>query len=283
MNFDQVTTTAETFDPQGQVPRSTQTVEEQSSRNDASTDRTVSVTNNLPTSQPTGGSSSGARENNNRNEETVNFEISRTVRNEVQRPGGIRRLSIAVQVDGVQSPQQDGTSAFTPRTAEELAELEALAKSAAGFDEARGDVFQIASRRFLVAEQLPDPEPGILERLGVDGHRLSELGILALLTLAVVFFGVRPLLNRLLPPPVSDAAALASGSADERLLLANMSGAELNRPSLEGQAGSTALLADGTGEGGVGPAQNLLLKEATQIVEERPQDAIKVIRAWLGE
>jgi flagellar M-ring protein FliF len=289
MNFDQVTTTAETFDPQGQVARSTQTVEEQSDRNEASTDGTVSVANNLPTSQPAGEGAGGTRERNNRSEETVNFEISRTVRNEVQRPGGIRRLSIAVQVDGLETAQADGTSSFAPRSAEELAELEALAKSAAGFDEARGDVFQIASRRFLLAESLPESEPSLVEQLGLDGRRLVELGLLALLTLAVVFFGVRPLLNRLLPQPAAEAAPALGTVAERPLLASQRAEADPDRALLEGPEGGPAgalppMVRDlvvNTQFGG--PIANPIFQEINRIVEERPQDAVKVIRAWLEE
>ncbi|HEX2525618.1 MAG TPA: flagellar basal-body MS-ring/collar protein FliF [Geminicoccus sp.] len=290
MNFDQVTTTAETFDPQGQVARSTQTVEEQSDRNETEANGTVSVTNNLPTSQPAGGAAGGTSERNNRSEETVNFEISRTVRNEVQRPGGIRRLSIAVQVDGVQTDQPDGSVSFTPRSPEELAELESLAKSAAGFDETRGDVFQIASRRFLVAETLPELEPGLIEQLGLDGRRLIELGLLSVLTLAVVFFGVRPLLNRLLPEPEVQTGSALAGADDGRLMITDQrADPQAARPVQDGPDGETEAagrgkLTDLTATGSFpGPLPNLLLQEVTRIVEDRPQDAVKVIRAWLEE
>src|SRR5690606_37037503 len=115
---------------------------------------------------------------------------------------------------------------YAPRSAEELAELEALAKGAAGFDEARGDVFRIVSRRFVETPVAPLPEPGLLEQLGVDGARWGELGLLALLTLAVVFFGVRPVLNRLLPPS-----------------------REANTATLANQAGTVPLLTEGPASG----------------------------------
>ncbi|WP_051329012.1 flagellar basal-body MS-ring/collar protein FliF [Geminicoccus roseus] len=290
MNFDQVTTTAETFDPQSQIARSTQTVEEETSRDESEADRAVSVANNLPTAQAPAGAAAGSQERSNRSEETVNFEISRTVRNEVQRPGGIRRLSIAVQVDGIHGQGEDGAASYAERPAEELAELEALAKSAAGFDEARGDVFRIASRRFVEIAPAPEPELGLLEQLGVSGHRLVETGMLALLTLAVLFFGVRPLLGRLLPPPEA-AVGLPGAGADLRPLLAGP-GSGGGQALLEGPAGAAAAQGGGSDQQGEpvamlghgsGGSQSALIQQVVRIVEERPQDAVKVIRAWLGE
>lgn len=296
MNFDQVTTTAQTFDPQSQVARSTQTVEEESDRDESEADRSVSVANNLPTSQGPAGPASGSRERSSRSEETVNFEISHTVRNEIQRPGGIRRLSIAVQVDGIHAGQSGGSDSYAPRSAAELAELEALAKGAAGFDEARGDVFRIASLRFVQAGSVPDLETGLFERFSVDGHRLIEIGILALLTLGVMFFGVRPLMARLLPPPAMaglDGAEAIAGPGRVPLLAGHPA------PSSAGGAPMMALERPAMAESGEGAdggeAQTLalshvqgrvpsaLVQQVMRIVEERPQDAIKVIRSWLGE
>lgn len=294
MNFDQVTTTAETFDPQSQVARSTQTVEEQSDRNQNNSSGAVSVGNNLPTAQPAAGPPDGDRERNSRNEETVNFEISRTVRNEVQRPGGVKRLSIAVQVDGSYATKEDGSTDFQPRPADELAQLEALAKSASGFDEARGDVFQIASRRFVGADIAAGPEPGWLEGLGLDAGRLINMALLALMTLAVLFFGVRPLVGRLLPAaaPVPAIAGMLTGPTglliDERPRL-DGPGVESDQaappalPTGADDAASPRLLTDGRLDPLSSEVHAALLKDVGRIVEERPQDAVKVIRAWLGE
>ena len=288
MNFDQVTTTAETFDPQSQVARSTQSVDEDSNREEAATDRTVSVANNLPTSQPPPGPAGTNRDRSNRSEETVNFEISRTVRNEVQRPGGIKRLSIAVQVDGVQTLQADGSSAFAERSSDELKQLEALAKSAAGFDQARGDVFQIASRRFYQAEVQDQVAPSLFEEAGLNGSHLIDLAIFALVTLAVIFLGVRPLIRRLLPQdgigiltrpalgmlpaPGMGAGRLASDAElDERSDPAIHAASDRRQPEL--------LAVDHHP-----PADEaVLIQQVAQLVDERPQDAANVVRAWLGE
>jgi len=74
--------TEETFDPDGQVVRSTQSIEEESEVAERDQDGAVTVGNNLPNANA--GAEEGGRTNNEntlRTEETVNYEISRTVRN----------------------------------------------------------------------------------------------------------------------------------------------------------------------------------------------------------
>ena len=127
--------TEETFDPEGQVVRSTQTVEEENQNAERDDDDAVSVGNNLPNAAAdTPPSGRTANENTTRTEETVNYEISRTVRNQTQVGGRVRRLSVAVLVDGKMTPNEAGELVYEPREAAELAQIESLVRSAIGFD-----------------------------------------------------------------------------------------------------------------------------------------------------
>ena len=110
--------TEETFDPEGQVVRSTQTVEEENQSAERDQDDAVTVGNNLPNAgaeTPAAGRS--ANENTTRTEETVNYEISRRVRNQTQVGGRVRRLSVAVLVDGRMVPDEAGELVYQPRDA----------------------------------------------------------------------------------------------------------------------------------------------------------------------
>jgi flagellar M-ring protein FliF len=91
MDFDEVATTAETFDPNGQVVRSTQTNEEDSNAAERQPEDPVTVANNLPTERATaaqGGAEATSSERSKRTEETVNYEIHAR---SVTRPGAGRR------------------------------------------------------------------------------------------------------------------------------------------------------------------------------------------------
>jgi len=87
---------------------------------------------------------------------TRNYEVSRVTEKTTTPPGGIRRLSVAVLVDGVYETV-DGVEKFRPRNAEELKQLSALVKGVVGFDTSRGDALQMESARFFV--ETPEPEP----------------------------------------------------------------------------------------------------------------------------
>src|SRR6185312_4806512 len=106
MDFDRVTTNSETFDPDGQVVRSTQTVKQSGTNSDGGT-QPVTVSTNLPNSQ-TNSASAGAQSKSNRDEETTNYEISKKVINQVREGGVVKRLSVAVLVDGTYAAGADG-------------------------------------------------------------------------------------------------------------------------------------------------------------------------------
>src|SRR6201999_3974606 len=73
-DFNRVTQTSDTFDPEGRVLRSSQTREEQSATND--NNGQVTVNNELPGNQQ-GNNAAAARDQSKKTEETNNYEISR--------------------------------------------------------------------------------------------------------------------------------------------------------------------------------------------------------------
>lgn len=276
LELDEVTTTAEQYDPNGQVARSTQTVEESGDRRDAE-GGSLTVANNLPTARAAQGGAGGTSERTTRSEETVNYEISRTVRNQIRRPGHLRRLSIAVQVDESWVVAADGSRQPQPRSAEELAQLAALVRSAAGVDEERGDVVEVVSRPFVQAEPGTLAEPGLLDLERYDLARLGELAGLALLTVAVLLFGVRPLARSLRPPlppaPEGEPEPAEGGGAPEP----RPAVAELPAPaSVAGPDTPGAAQLEG-------PVRDSLVQQVAQIAAAHPEDALRVIRGWLQQ
>jgi len=76
----------------------------------------------------------------------------------------VRRLSVAVLVDGVwENPADGGAAAFRERTPEELARIAALVRSAVGFDERRGDTVEVVSLRFAEPPQGEPAAPGMFD------------------------------------------------------------------------------------------------------------------------
>jgi len=278
LDLDEVTTTAEQYDPNGQVARSTQTVEENGFRRDGE-GGSLTVANNLPTERAGSESAGTGSERTSRSEETVNYEISRTVKSQIRKPGQLRRLSIAVQVDGIWTTTPDGRRDYRPRPAEELKQIAALVRSAAGVDEERGDVVEVVSRPFVLPEPEPVAEPSLFELGREELLRLVELGGLALLAAALLIFGVRPLVRSLRPPgPTGEPALAAPGDA---VALPASTTDRLPAPSAEATAAAGGELTPVSGR--EEPARDALLRQVATIVAERPDDAIRVVRGWLRE
>ena len=170
MNFDRVNETDERYDPDGQVTRSTQTVTQNNKTTEAN--GAVTVQNNLPNANA-GNTGAGSQEN--RQEETTNYEISRTVRTLIREQPQIERISLAVMVDGTETPVAGGKPVWKPRTAEELNRITALVKTAIGFDQKRGDQVEVVSMRFLNEAPPPAAEPP-----GLLGFRLEKADLMHL-------------------------------------------------------------------------------------------------------
>ena len=290
-DFDEVATTAETYDPESQVARSTQTVEESSDRSDTQPQEQVSVANNLPTEAGQAGSGAKSDERTKRTEETSNFEISRTVTNQKRRGGVLKQLSIAVQVDHLSRAAADGTVTSEPRTAEELEQLEALVRSAAGVDERRGDVVRIVSRPFVAtADDGGGTEPPLLGLERDDWWRLAELATMATLGLMMLMFGVRPAIRRLLPERVAEAAESAAvatmpaasgaapagsepAAADAPAGLIEHAGLELRGPTASDPMPHA--------RNALGHSRAALIDDVAQFVVDNPAEAVRVVRGWL--
>uniref|UniRef100_UPI0005C636D1 flagellar M-ring protein FliF C-terminal domain-containing protein n=1 Tax=Escherichia coli TaxID=562 RepID=UPI0005C636D1 len=140
------------------------------------------------------------KDSSNKNEETTNYEISKVTRTEVVEGGRVKRLSVAVLVDGAYAPGPDGKVAYQPRPAAEIERIAALVRSTVGFDKARGDQIEVVNLRFAEAPTPADfVEPTLIQSLlsptKEDVMRFVELGVLALLTLIVLLVVVRPLLR----------------------------------------------------------------------------------------
>jgi flagellar M-ring protein FliF len=287
MDFDQVRETQERFDPDGQVARSTQAVTGNSRSSEGA--NTVSVQNNLPNADA-GTTQTGSQEQ--KQEETTNYEISKTVRTIVREQPQIRRISLAVLVDGAEERGADGTLSWRDRTPDELARLARLVQSAIGFDEKRGDRVEIVNMRFA-AEGEPVGEPRGLFGLPIERSDIVKLaqtalvGVIALLALLLV---LRPMVVRLTAPAVTPALAGPGGAAlgdpaDPDAMLAMAADGTL-AGILPGLSGTAPALAD---DGLVklanieGQLKASSIRRLAELVEKHPDESLTIVRGWMQQ
>ena len=288
MDFDRVTESREIFDPEQQVARSVQTVTEESrtiERNE-----NVTVGNNLPNPQPQQ-SQAGSQES--RTEETTNFEIGRITRQIVRDTPMVRRLSVAVLVD--HAPAAAGAEP-QPRSAEELARIATLVRSAVGFDESRGDRVEVVNLRFADALAAPAAEDSLfgLPIGRAEIVRVVEtvvFGIVALLALLLV---ARPLAGRALERIGQAEAAPAGALAAPQDGVAALP-APAGAPARADAAGAPALgspaapLALGGSETMINIAQiegqmrASSIRRVAELAEKHPEEAVSVLRGWMAQ
>ena len=292
IDYDRVVENAEIFDPDSQVARSTQTVQENENSSENDDQDTVTVQNNLPETEATAaGTGTSAASQVSRTEETVNFEITKTIRNRIKESGQIKRLSVAVLVDGKYIENDDGDKVWQPRAADELAQLETLVKSAVGFNEQRGDSVEIVNMQFVKLEPLEFDDGSIF--LGISKEefmQLAEILVLAVVGLLVILLVVRPVLTRLFE---SMPTALAGGPAgalgdQEGVALAQLTGPEAtadmaelleeDEEEVEDESLLDQMIDINQVEGRVRASS---LKQIGEIVDKHPEEAIAIVRNWM--
>jgi len=294
MDFDRITESRESFDPDQQVARSTSSITEQSRGQERQ--QNVTVGNNLPNPEP---QNAGSITEESRTEETTNFEIGRTLRQIVREAPQVRRQSIAVLVDGTMArPEGGGAPVWRPRTAEELAQITALVRGAVGFDEARGDKIEVVNLRFAEADA------GVAEEERLFGLpigraeivRIVETAVFGVIALLALLLVVRPLAGRVLErvsPAGGDALAGLPGTSGLPALsgpAAAAAAAALAGPggqaTLPGPDGAVPLL-EGDSLINVSQVEGQMrassLRRIAELAEKHPEEALSVIRSWMAQ
>jgi len=281
MNFDRVTTNSETYDPDGQVVRSTQT-DNQSEQNGTSSGAAVSVSTNLPNGQTAPNNSGDNKQSKSTHtQETVNYEISKTVKSQVSDQGTVKRLSVAVLVDGTTSVGTDGKKTYQPRSPDELKQLTALVRSAVGYDAKRGDTVEVVNMPFAGAEE-PPAAPAAFNIMGLEKGDLMYLGTTAgtaLIGLLILMLVVKPMIGRFL-----DTAKTLGGNAMPALAVAGAPAAALPAPAAGNavvrvpQSPQGEMIDIGQVEGRVAASS---IRKIGEIVDKHPDEAVAIVRSWM--
>ncbi len=283
LDLSQVTTQEKKYDPDGQVVRSNQTSEENAQETDQG-DGQVTVANNIPGGTQTQPTTNAPTNSSSKRDATTNYEISSLDTTTVTAPGQIKRLSVAVAVDGSQTIGKDGKlGPYVPRNAEEMRRIEDLVRSAVGYSEPRGDKVTVYNVKFTRDDQAI-PTGSFLSSFDKnDMMRAAELGILAIVAALVIFFVIRPMIlpPNTAPEPVSEEPALLEGPDDG--LLEQLTYEEetlegipqlfdpddldrrINIARVEGQVKSSSI------------------KRVVSFIEQHPDESIAILRSWLHE
>lgn len=303
LNFDTVSRNSESYNPDGQVIRSTQTISDQNDESGGQSGQ-VSVENNLP-GLPGGAAGGGSSARSSRTEEVTNYEISKTVESVVRASGEVQKLSIAVLVDGtyetdtsVEKPADAGPDwtapkKYIPRTQEELEKITALVKSSAGYDESRGDTVEVVSMPFAdtdifdvaAAAAANDNIMGFPKAEVLEMAQTLALSVVAVLIILLV---LRPLATHLSNNAAANAAANAAVDPSAGFL-PGQTQAQLTGPTniLPGYGAPSLGAEDGDNMIDVSAVEGKVkassMQKINELVTNHPNETVAVIRQWISQ
>lgn len=273
------------FDPAGRVAISTDT--EERSTDSQNANGQVTVASNLPDGDAVEGE--GSSNQNRESRERVNYEVSETQREVLRQPGAIRRMTVAVLVNGVVTADENGDPVRAPRPEGELSALHELVAATVGFDEKRGDVITLKSMNFQPAIPLGTAaESSFLDGMVFDVMAIIQTLILALVALALGLFVIRPLLAKpsdtlnelpespMLPGMEGDddfpAMAPLMGEIDDGMMPMAM-------PMVEGMGGDMG----GLPMAGGSMSQSDAAERLRALISDRQEETVEILRHWLDD
>jgi flagellar M-ring protein FliF len=210
------------------------------------------------TGTQTGGATANSGNISNlQKESTVNYEVDRTIRHTVLPVGSIKRLSVAVVVNGNRKVSDaKGKTSTKTLTDAEKEQIDNLVRDAVGFDQARGDSLNVQVAAFTeskeIVEELPLWErPDTIEL----GKELLKYALIAAVMLFVIFRVIKPALDTLLTLK-SNTGGFTAAQENEEIPEATYA------PS--------------------NPSYEQSLQTARQIAQQEPMIVASVIKEWVG-
>ncbi len=211
LDFTQIEKTVEDYDPDKQVVRSEQKIDEQSRSVDSL---------NVP----------AVNSASQRGNTVTNYEISKTVEKIVNRGGGIKRLSVATLINGKTKITEGDKPAleYKPRADEEMQKITQVVKNAVGYDPTRNDQVSVVNVQFDPSQQEEDLKQQRGLKLPLTPNEIAEK-VLILVAMLLAVWMIRKLISSpqvrrrieqvLGPPPVIEPLSALQAAIDNQLLL----------------------------------------------------------------
>jgi flagellar M-ring protein FliF len=285
-----------TYDPESKVERSVRVTKEDQKSEQVNADQATTVEQNVPQGNDSASTGPKSSDQNQKKEEQTNFEINSKTVATVRNGYTIDKLSVAVVINRGRVAKLIGEPFDQAKYDALIAEMQKIVTSAAGLDNARGDVINVSAIDFL-ENQLLEDAPGGDSFLDVFMRNMGSMinaAAFVVVAFLIVWMGFRPLIKAIGGPELAAASIGAPGS----LPAGESAGLELpdfSPPSVGGPGGalmdgfgsdfgfdSTDDLLSADSEGGgiakrvkEGPERRL-----TRMVEISEERAAKILRKW---
>ncbi len=270
------------IDPESRTAISTDLEE----RSDSSSNQggQVTVASNLPDGDANRNEESSAKTSSTR--ERINYEVSETELEIIRAPGAVRRLTVAVLVNGTREVGEDGLEAFRERPQAELDAMRELVSAAVGFDAERGDVITLKSMDLPVAPPRgTEASDSMFSGIYLDVMSLVQLATLAIVVLVLGLFVIRPILKNATPATQQRLASLPR--PDDQDDTDPAPSAALTGEIEDRETGEFAPLSDPRAL----PAANVTLPDPTDnpvdrlraMIGDRQEETVEILRSWLED
>lgn len=201
-----------------------------------------------------------------RTRKTKSYEVNRTVVETKGPKATLKNMTISVLVDGKYLPGEDGADpVYTPRSPQDLQELQKLVENAVGYSPTRGDRITVANKQFLTRPMHLDP--ALMEDADAQNWIIYAAGGgVLLLALGVFAFMKMRSKNEAITGEVFQVGTSVS---DAQAALERGLGANQNML--------------GPGEPSPQELQEQFKNKIFEAAQDDPERAAEVVRAWIND
>jgi len=246
IDFTQVERTEEKFDPDTIAIRNEQRTQEKSVG--ATQGGIPGVLSNQPGQQPA--TTTGAPSTSQKQSESINYEVSRSVSKIIQPRGEVKSISVAVLVDGTYKKEK-GKKVYVPRTEDDMKKYKEIIMAAIGYNKERGDQVIAENVPFEAAIEEFPPEKIDFVRLALS---ILKYIIPLVVVVLLILFVIKPVIETLKAPVIKKVPEEAA-----------MPAAPPPVPGAE-----------------IAP-EEVMKEEVAEIVKKEPRRAAMILKEWLSE
>ncbi|MFD2251549.1 flagellar M-ring protein FliF [Pseudochelatococcus lubricantis] len=279
LNTDRTSTHETIYDPDSRVERSTRAVRESEASQNANQQTPATVQQNIPQGAPNAAPGETASTDSSRREDVTNYEISSKTVQTVREGYSVEKMSVAVLINRARIRQLIGGDPSQEAVDRQVAEIEALTRSAAGYSESRGDTIKVLAVDFPEDGRQLDPYPplSITELLLRQMGNVINAATILVVSLLLIWFGLRPAVNAILARPEIKGDAEAVLALDDASGMGEAQQGTLQaRPALAGPGEDFHLIEDLTES-----IQRKAQKRLEQVIALDEDRAAAVLREWL--
>jgi flagellar M-ring protein FliF len=218
---------------------------------------------------------------------TSNFELSKRVEHFIANTGDVKRLTVAVLVNGkYTSSSEDSetgqTKEYSPRSQKELDQIASLVRTAVGYSEERGDVVEVQNMQFV--EEVVNEDQKYFDDM-MEKERWETIITYVLLGLGLLlsFFLLRGLLKTsVVGLKLSKTQELPGGEGAQAAKLEGGKTAAVKAPEEEEELSEDLYIAKLSPEARAKlKAKDKMTEEVIKFAKESPENATKLMRSWL--